>query len=305
MHVDVEPCFGQWWMDTRSDSHESKRQKGFTIVELAIVLVIIGLLVGGVLVGRQLIQQAELQSMLSEIDEINGTIQTFKMKYNALPGDMRRATQFWGAADGADGLSAACTDQEYLFPDPPDALTCNGDGDGRIAGSSGYDTSYEKYRLWEHLSNAEMIQGSYTGSRDAQPFINHVGVFPGANILESARSGVGYMLLYHNGGASQYNYYYKPGHYLVIGGGGWNLHWPDNAAFSAQEAWKLDQKIDDGKPGTGNVMVSKPNYTEEYGNTPDGMCATTDDEATAEYYADRDSLNISARGCSPWIYTKL
>jgi prepilin-type N-terminal cleavage/methylation domain-containing protein len=278
------------------------KRAGFTLVEMAIVLVILGLLTGGVLVGRSMLKQAELQSVVSQMEEIKQSIQAFKLKYRALPGDMRNATQFWGAADGADGLSATCTDQDEGFADPLGALTCNGNSDGLIAGSSGIDTSYEKYRIWQHLKNAGMISGEYTGSRSSEPLIPGIGLYAGVNMPESARNNVGYMLLYHGGGDSFYDFYHKPGHYMVIGGGGWNLHWPDNAAFSAQEAAQIDQKIDDGKPGTGIMIVNKPAYTEEFGNTPGGICADGDDEATAEYRADLDTLNTSARGCNAWIY---
>jgi prepilin-type N-terminal cleavage/methylation domain-containing protein len=275
------------------------RRAGFTLMEMAMVLVIIGLLIGGIFVGRSMMKQAELQSILTGTEELKQQIQSFKLKYRSLPGDMRNATQFWGAADGSSGLTATCTNQDYEFSNPTDALTCNGDGDGLIAGSAGYDTSYEKYRLWEHLSNAEILTEKFTGSRSVEPLVNSIGVYPGVNIPETARTNVGYMLLYHGGGnGNQYDYPFKTGHYIVIGGGGWNLHWPDHAAFSAVEAAQVDAKIDDGKPGTGNMIVKKPYYTQEFSGA---ACASSNDEAVA-VYVNSDSLNTNARGCDAWIY---
>ncbi len=61
---------------------------GFTLIELAIVLVIIGLIVGGVLVGQDLIAAARIRSQLSQIDKYNTAVITFRLKYNVLPGDM-------------------------------------------------------------------------------------------------------------------------------------------------------------------------------------------------------------------------
>ena len=63
-------------------------QAGFTLVELAIVLVIIGLIVGGVLVGQDLIKAATVRSTVTDIEKYNGAVTTFRSKYNGLPGDL-------------------------------------------------------------------------------------------------------------------------------------------------------------------------------------------------------------------------
>ena len=68
------------------DPHDTT--EGFTLVELSIVLVIIGLIVGGVLVGQDLIAAARIRSQLSQIDKYNIAVNTFRLKYNVLPGDM-------------------------------------------------------------------------------------------------------------------------------------------------------------------------------------------------------------------------
>lgn len=64
-------------------------RRGFTLVELAIVLVIIGLLVGGVLVGRDLIKAATVKNFTSTIERFTAGAVTFQVKYKALPGDLR------------------------------------------------------------------------------------------------------------------------------------------------------------------------------------------------------------------------
>lgn len=74
-------------------------RSGFSLVELSIVLVILGLLTGGVLGGRALIRAAELRAITQEKEAFVTAVNTFRAKYNALPGDMRNATQFWGRAD--------------------------------------------------------------------------------------------------------------------------------------------------------------------------------------------------------------
>ena len=65
-----------------------KSQAGFTLVELAIVMIIIGLLIGGVLKGQELITNAQITATVAQVKSIDGATTTFKDMYNALPGDM-------------------------------------------------------------------------------------------------------------------------------------------------------------------------------------------------------------------------
>lgn len=64
-------------------------RKGFTLVELSIVLVIIGLLIGGILVGQSIIGAAKLQVLVRQLEQYDVAITTFKTKYKAIPGDSR------------------------------------------------------------------------------------------------------------------------------------------------------------------------------------------------------------------------
>jgi prepilin-type N-terminal cleavage/methylation domain-containing protein len=65
---------------------------GFTLIEMAIVLVVIGLIVGGVLVGQDLIRAAYIRAQISQIEKVNTAVNTFYGKYQALPGDMNIST---------------------------------------------------------------------------------------------------------------------------------------------------------------------------------------------------------------------
>ena len=133
------------------------QQRGFTLVELSIVLVIIGLLVGGVLTGQSLIRAAELRNVTSQYQRYQAAVMTFRDKYFALPGDMTNAVSYWGAADGSTGNTAACA----TTASTGSALTCNGDGNGSISPTAA--SSNEPFRFWQHLANAGLIEGSYDG----------------------------------------------------------------------------------------------------------------------------------------------
>lgn len=69
--------------------------RGFSLVELSIVLVILGLLTGGILAGQSLIRASELRSVSTELQRYSSAIYSFRDQYMALPGDMLNATSFW------------------------------------------------------------------------------------------------------------------------------------------------------------------------------------------------------------------
>ncbi|MFQ5480026.1 MAG: prepilin-type N-terminal cleavage/methylation domain-containing protein [Thermodesulfobacteriota bacterium] len=89
-------------------------EKGFTLVELAIVLVIIGLLLGGILKGQELIKNAKIKKVYSAQSEVVAALYTYVDRYGKQPGDDNRAKARWsGATDGNDDgqigvFSTAC-----------------------------------------------------------------------------------------------------------------------------------------------------------------------------------------------------
>ncbi len=105
-------------------------QSGFTLIEIAIVLVIIGLLLGGILKGQELISSARVRNLVSQIDGTKAAFFGFQDRYRALPGDFNLATT-----------------------QIPNA-TQNGNGDGQIVGT-------ESIALWDHLSHAGFINGTF------------------------------------------------------------------------------------------------------------------------------------------------
>lgn len=105
-----------------------KKQSGFTLIELAIVLVIIGLLLGGVLKGQELITNAKVKSMANELKAVQIMVYGYQDKFRALPGDdIAVASHMVGATVATTGgtvgnaqiegawNSATATDETYLF----------------------------------------------------------------------------------------------------------------------------------------------------------------------------------------------
>jgi len=73
------------------------KQSGFTLVEIAIVLVIIGLLLGGVLKGQSMIDSAKVKSLANEMKAVQTAYNAYQDKYRAIPGDDAAAITHLGA----------------------------------------------------------------------------------------------------------------------------------------------------------------------------------------------------------------
>lgn len=249
------------------------RESGFSLVELSIVLVILGLLTGGILAGQSLIRAAELRAVSTEYSRYNAAINSFRDKYFALPGDMPTAVKFWTAQAGgtADGTDAACAALDVNTPSTTQA-TCNGNGDGRVSsyGNTAFAPimGYEVYRFWQHLANAGLIEGSYTGVLNTT-FGDYSGIATslGRNVPRSKVNNAGWLFVYW--GNSTYapalpsNY----GHVMTFGAP-WIHEYTFGPVIKPEEAWNIDTKMDDGRPATGNVMTtdtSAPNCID--GNT--------------------------------------
>jgi len=102
----------------------NNKQKGFTLVEIAIVLVIIGLLLGGILKGQEMIVQAKIKNAITDFSGVSAAYFGYQDRYRATPGDDNQATRWSGATAGdgnrlLTGLYAptAATDETALWWD--------------------------------------------------------------------------------------------------------------------------------------------------------------------------------------------
>ncbi|MFO1242183.1 MAG: prepilin-type N-terminal cleavage/methylation domain-containing protein [Rickettsiales bacterium] len=248
--------------------------RGFTLLEVSIVIVIVGLLIGGIVVGKNLIRSSEIKSVGEDVEKYSAAITLFKTQYTALPGDMKNATQFWGAVAGAVGIGSDATCDAYFdATQTPRTLTCNGNGNGRLEAPNQY--WYEVWYAWQHLSNAELIQGQYSGQGKAAPGsgINMVAI-PGVNAPLSKVHSLTYAILSEgtvNNPADSQRYVGAYGNVIRIGG----VTEVDDIILTPAESYEIDAKIDDGLPGTGLLRGYKPNKRPN--------CTTTSDPTTATY----------------------
>lgn len=118
--------------------HIQRRQQGFTLIEIAIVLVIIGLLLGGILKGQELITSARVRNLISQQDGIKAGFYGFQDRYRAFPGDYKDAPNNLGGP----GTAVA------------------GNGDGRIVDGAGTGIK-ETVLVWDHLSRAGFLNGNF------------------------------------------------------------------------------------------------------------------------------------------------
>lgn len=206
-----------------------KKQKGFTLVELSIVLVIIGLIISSVLVGQDLVRGAELRAVVTQYESFNAAVGTFRGKYNGIPGDVRAETDFGFVGNGdGDTLLGASTD----LTAGTTATPANDNG--------------ENVQFWNHLGStgAALISGSYDGAAvvaatasDTLPSTK-VGQFWG--VFSDGSSN--YFMLGVTGGAS--------GVYLT------------SDVLNPLDAKNIDDKIDDGQPRRGVVHARAGNATD-------------------------------------------
>ncbi len=266
------------------------KNQGFTLIELSVVLVIIAFLISGVFLGQSMIRTAGLREIIGEYDRYTKSIKEFQDKYQALPGDMSNAENIWGV----DGVSGSCSTNAASTTIK--IVTCNGDGNGRIGSSTSggaLSAQYEWFRAWQQLSNAGLIEGKFTGvKRSATNGDAGIGLnvprskFP----LES-----GWTLYYFINSSTNATYWGDIyGHMLTFGdktnfsGGDPTTGMTSGAALTVSDALSVDQKIDDGLPGTGTVRSTKRSSLQP-------NCTTNDSAQTAATYF---SANTATNACS-------
>lgn len=211
--------------------------RGFTLIEMSVVLVIIGLLIGGIMFARTLLRASQLQTVLTDADSYITAATNFKQQYLALPGDLPTATTLWGTDSNGCNYGGGASG------------TCSGNGDGQI-GPTGYE--YESFRFWQHLYYAGLFNQRLSGVASSG------GVYAatiGTNVPAGSVSGGGFAVVFlPNTAFTPTSLYYlgTNGNVLIFGGVS-NSFLTSGPLLTADEAAALDSKIDDGLPTTGKI----------------------------------------------------
>jgi prepilin-type N-terminal cleavage/methylation domain-containing protein len=210
--------------------------RGFTLIEISIVMVVVALIIAGVIAGSILIRSAELRALGSQISELNAAIILFDQKYDCLPGDCRNADDL-GFTVGSNIYNGT-----------------SGDGDGRIA-TTAINSEYidEALLLRRQLQETNMMSGIVRRDNAG----NWYTVLPmkgnpisadgrpgewGTNYMEPGDTNIGTPSLVQSSG-----------HYH------WATDSQGNAAnvLTPEEAHDIDQKLDDGLPLSGVILATE------------------------------------------------
>lgn len=209
-------------------TYKPKNAAGFTLVELAISLVVIGLLIGGILKGKELLDNSKVTAFIRQIHEYDSAAMVFYTSYGALPGDI--------------------TNPSERLPEC-DAALCNrgGNGNTKIRVADTTPANMETFNFFPHLTKAGLIKGVEGGDADTTstslPRSTTKNFFPDTNLKME-------VVVKSYQASSQIedirNEYQIPGYHLDYG----------LAPHRMLTLQQIDRKLDDGMPYTGNVFVS-------------------------------------------------
>jgi prepilin-type N-terminal cleavage/methylation domain-containing protein len=234
-----------------------RRAAGFTLIEIAIVLVIIGLLLGAMLKGQELIGGARVQALISKQDGFKAAFFGFHSRYGALPGDYPLAS-----------INIQCR-----------ATCLNGNGNHRIESSAAPVNGsevHEEILAWTHLSAAGFLTADLSMSPgDSTP--------SDANTPRNTYGSFWQVSFDNNFGTTPSA---PPRHNLKTGN-----------QFPVEMLAEADRKTDDGLPNTGAFQFSvyaPPGSPAPVGNSPSAPACTGDASPSGTWNAIAGSSNCGA-----------
>ncbi len=214
-------------------------QRGFTLIEMSIVLAIIGLIVGGILKGQEVVNNARLKTQMAQIDAIKAAVNTFQDQYSALPGDYTTPANL-----GEAGAPV-------------------GNGNGSIGAvftvAQNVSCDAEIYRVWLDLAAANLLGGTHlqNGGCGTVAAVSPVSTATGALLQGKVGNGNSYLYLGTYALAAPLPVGTVPIIELQGGAGA-----PGAAGASAMriiDAAAIDVKYDDGSDVSGTIMSPQTN----------------------------------------------
>ena len=251
----------------------AKKQNGFTLVELAIVLMIIGLLIGGILRGQELMENARVSTTVQQITAYQGAKNTFQDAYSQLPGDIVTATS----------RIPGCTSDNACINGNGDAIIGAG-GDIQVWTNVASAINTENTQFWKHLALAHLISGITPSATTPDWGSSH----------PVAKIGGGFFMRFSNSAGGMYNgsmVSATSSHFLVLRngisgdwtcGGGTST---GTCVISPRHGAQIDRKMDDGIATTGDVLAISANWANGCGsansgpNGPSGYAEALEDKA--------------------------
>lgn len=155
-----------------------KQQSGFTLVEIAIVMVIIGLLLGGVLKGQEVITNARIKNVNNDFSGVSAAVYSYQDRYAELPGDDSAADAHVGGS-----LATAANRGDGVIDGDFDDATCT---------NPAADNDPEPCLVWEHLRLAGLVSGdSASGIQSLNAFNGITGLETGDGVAATDNSLTG------------------------------------------------------------------------------------------------------------------